>query len=164
MINGKIERGLMVSRRNVTAGLGLLLLSGGSRLHAAEKPEMTIYKDPNCGCCQGWADHIAASGFATQVISRDDLGAMKAALGVPPGLQSCHTARIAGYVIEGHVPAAAIHRLLAEKPQAIGLAVPGMPVGSPGMEGGEPEIYAVALFDSAGQRPFGRFREAKEVL
>jgi hypothetical protein len=89
--------------------------------------------------------------------------AVKAKLGVPPDLASCHTAEIDGYVVEGHVPASAIKRLISDKPQARGLAVPGMPVGSPGMEGGEPETYDVILFNADTRQTFGRYREDKAV-
>jgi hypothetical protein len=154
----------MLSRREFALGLGAAIAASWLPARAAESPpKIVIHKDPNCGCCQGWADHLARNGFVTEVVKDENLGPLKAALGVPVSLQSCHTAKIDGYVIEGHVPASAIRRLLAERPRSKGLAVPGMPIGSPGMEGGEPETYTVFLFDEAGQSPFGRFREDKEV-
>jgi hypothetical protein len=93
-----------------------------------------VWKDPNCGCCQDWVVHLQANGFTVKV---NDIGnnAARARLGIPVALGSCHTAQIGGYAIEGHVPAADIRRLLKDKPKAVGLAVPGMPVGSPGMDG-----------------------------
>jgi hypothetical protein len=126
---------------------------------------MTINKDPNCGCCSGWVEHVRAAGFETRIIELNDLSALKSRLSIPPSLSSCHTAEIAGYVIEGHVPASAIRRLLAERPVAIGLAVPGMPVGSPGMEvpGTADETYNVVLFGRSGQRTYARFKGAQEV-
>ncbi len=122
-----------------------------------------VYKDPNCGCCSGWVDHLRRNGFVVRAIDTKDLQAIKARLGVPPDLASCHTAILNGYVIEGHVPAHAIQRLLDIKPEAIGLAVPGMPIGSPGMEGGPPETYSVTLFGRNGRKIFGRYREDKTV-
>lgn len=93
-----------------------------------------VWKDPNCGCCQDWVVHLEANGFTVKV---NDTGnaAMRTKLGIDAKYGSCHTALVHGYAIEGHVPAREIHRLLREKPQALGLAVPGMPVGSPGMDG-----------------------------
>jgi hypothetical protein len=104
-----------------------------------------------------------ANGFDVTVNDAPSMKVVKARLGVPAELASCHTGEIAGYVIEGHVPAVAIKRLLAEKPVGRGLAVPGMPIGSPGMEGAEPEIYEVMLFGDGAARSFGRFREEKAV-
>lgn len=124
-----------------------------------------VTKDPDCGCCQGWVEHLRQEGFAVTVTDTPRLNVVKARLGVPQELWSCHTAEIARYVIEGHVPAAAIRRLLAEHPAARGLAVPGMPVGSPGMEvdGVPPEDYAVVLYGTFGQRTYARFRGAEEI-
>jgi hypothetical protein len=124
-----------------------------------------VTKDPNCGCCSGWVDHLRASGFAADVVESAQVNRLKARLGVPRDLVSCHTAEVAGYVLEGHVPAGAISRLLAERPAAKGLAVPGMPVGSPGMEveGAAPETYDVILFGPGGQRPFARYRGGREA-
>ncbi len=117
----------------------------------ARAEEIVIYKDPSCGCCTAWVEHLRASGFTASVRERVDLRRTKAELGVPEHLQSCHTATIEDYVIEGHVPAADIRRLLAERPKARGVAVPGMPVGSPGMEqGAEREPYNVILFQGDG--------------
>ena len=114
--------------------------------------------DPGCGCCGAWVEHLRHAGFATTVVETRDLDAVKRRLGVPAELASCHTAEVQGYVVEGHVPAAAIRRLLTERPQAAGLAVPGMPAGSPGMEGGTPETYEVVLFGPQGHRTFARYR------
>ena len=124
---------------------------------AAPKPAINVSKDPNCGCCTGWVEHLRRNGFVATVVDSADMQAVKARLGVPAELASCHTAEIAGYVIEGHVPALAIARLLAEKPAARGLAVPGMPIGSPGMEGGRPEVYEVILFGKDHPVSYGRF-------
>jgi hypothetical protein len=117
----------------------------------------------NCGCCGGWVQHLQKAGFATKVIETRDLDAVKTRLKVPDDLAACHTAEVAGYVIEGHVPASALKRLLAEKPDATGLAVPGMPVGSPGMEGGTPERYDVMLFGPNGRRTYMSFIGERSV-
>lgn len=106
---------------------------------AAQNHVITVHKDPNCGCCTGWAEHLAKAGFEVKTIDTTTLDAVKKRLGVPTDLAACHTAEVDGYVVEGHVPAAALKRFLNEKPKATGLAVPGMPIGSPGMEGGTPE-------------------------
>jgi hypothetical protein len=128
-------------------------------------PKIVVTKDPTCGCCDGWVDHLRASGFTAEVLESSEINRLKIRLGVPQDLASCHTAEVDGYIIEGHVPAPAITRLLADRPQAKGLAVPGMPVGSPGMEveGTAPETYEVILFGSSGQRRFARFRGTAEI-
>jgi len=128
-----------------------------STLFAGEKQVITVHKDPTCGCCSGWVQHLQKAGFDTKVLDTREIDAVKKRLGVPDDLAACHTAEVAGYIIEGHVPAAALRRLLAEKPKAAGLAVPGMPVGSPGMEGGRPEKYDVILFGPDGQRTYMSF-------
>jgi hypothetical protein len=116
-----------------------------------------VWKDPSCGCCGGWVEHLRGNGFVATVIETSDVQSIKAQRSVPAELASCHTAEIAGYTIEGHVPAEAILRLLAEKPSGRGLAVPGMPIGSPGMEGGRPEAYDVMLFGNGAPKQFARF-------
>jgi len=111
---------------------------------------MTVYKSPTCGCCAKWVDHMEDNGFEVKVINRSDVTSKKREFGVPERLYSCHTAKIdgeKGYIIEGHVPADDIKRLLEEKPPYIGLGVPGMPQGSPGMETGRKDQYAVLSFD-----------------
>ena len=132
------------------------MLQGGT-LSAAAQPVVTVHRDPNCGCCLGWVQHLQKAGFSTKVLETKDLEAVKTRLGVPDDLAACHTAEVLGYVIEGHVPAPALQRFLAEKPNATGLAVPGMPIGSPGMEGGKPEAYEVVLFAPGGRRSYMRF-------
>jgi len=113
--------------------------------HAETLPPVAVWKDRSCGCCGNWIRHMRDAGFSVSVSDTDDMAAVKQARGVPDALQSCHTAVIAGYVVEGHVPASDIKRLIAEKPSAKGLAVPGMPQSAPGMDQpGEP--YTVVLF------------------
>ena len=105
-------------------------------LAAAAKPAVEVWKDPSCGCCQDWITHMERSGFAVTVHESGN-AAVRAQLGLPTRLGSCHTALVGGYLLEGHVPAADVRKLLQQKPKALGLAVPGMPVGSPGMDGPE---------------------------
>ena len=155
-----------ISRRAILAAAGALplLLSTIGRGHAEALPLVSVTKDPSCGCCDGWVAHIEAAGFPVRVVESTDMDSLKQRLGVPAELASCHTAEVGGYVVEGHVPAAAIRRLLAERPDATGLAVPGMPAGSPGMDfpGVDPEPYEVFLFGPTIQ-PFGRFLGAQEI-
>ena len=150
------------TRRGVCLGL---VLAGATRARATDLPRMVVTKDPSCGCCRGWAEHVRAAGFPIEIVESASVGRLKARLGVPQDLAGCHTAEVGGYVVEGHVPAAAIRRLLEERPAATGLAVPGMPVGSPGMEveGSPPEIYEVVLFGPSGRRRFARYRAAEEL-
>lgn len=150
-------------RRDVLrwAVAGTVLFASGAR--ADTPPHLVVFRDPGCGCCHKWVEHLEANGFTATVHDAPSMKAVKARLGVPPEIASCHTAEIGGYVIEGHVPAVAIRRLLAERPEGRGLAVPGMPVGSPGMEGGEPETYEVLLFGNGVSKSFGRFRTDKPV-
>jgi len=112
---------------------------------------MTVYKSPTCGCCSKWVDHVKASGIQVKTIDLDDLAEIKAASGVPSALQTCHTAVIQGYVVEGHVPADVVQQLLREKPAIAGVAVPGMPLGSPGMEGSPKRSYDVIAWDKLGK-------------
>lgn len=118
---------------------------------APETPVIDVYKSPACGCCNNWIDHLKANGFGVRSYDTDNVAQHKARLGVPPGYGSCHTAEVDGYVIEGHVPAREIKRLLKEKPRARGLVVPAMPVGSPGMEAdGRKDPYKVFLVNRNG--------------
>jgi hypothetical protein len=125
--------------------------SAAAALPAGVPSAMTVYKDPNCGCCAEWVKHIRKAGFVVSVRDTADMATVKSAMGVPGTLQSCHTARVGSYVLEGHVPADLIVKLLQQKPLALGLAVPGMPVGSPGMDGSPPDKYDVLLFDKTGK-------------
>lgn len=143
-----------VSRRIALNGLVTLLATNASPLWAQAKPVVDIWKDPNCGCCNDWLTHIQAHGFALGQVHHVS-NAERARLGMPPQFASCHTALIGGYLVEGHVPAADIHRLLRTRPAALGLSVPGMPMGSPGMDGpvygGRQDPYRVALVQRNGQ-------------
>jgi hypothetical protein len=124
----------------------------------ADLPLVTVYKTATCGCCSKWADHIEAAGFPVKTVDVTDLGAVKAEHGIPAAYGSCHTAVVDGYAVEGHVPAEDVKRLLAERPEAAGLAVPGMPIGSPGMEtpGRRADRYEVLLVQDGDATVFAR--------
>lgn len=140
-----------------SAGAVASAAGGFPGLAVAGAPVMEVARSPDCGCCGGWIEHMRAAGFTVNVRMTDDLGPLKAQLGVPPELHSCHTGAVGGYAIEGHVPAGDVLRLLREQPLAIGLAVPGMPLGAPGMEvGGQAEPYEVILFTASGREVFAR--------
>ncbi len=119
----------------------------------AAAPKMTVYKSPTCGCCAKWVEHMKQAGFDLTVNDVPNVGEIKAQHRVPADAQSCHTALVGGYVVEGHVPADVVKQLLKEKPAVAGLAVPGMPIGSPGMESadGNKQAYNVVSFDKAGK-------------
>lgn len=140
-----------LSRRRLLAGAAGLVLA---RPAVAAAVDFEVWKMRACGCCAAWAKHFEAAGFRTIVHEVDDVGEIRAAAGVPADLGGCHTGKVAGYVVEGHVPVAAVERLLADRPAILGLAVPGMPLGSPGMEiEGEPvEPFDVIAFAADGSR------------
>lgn len=116
----------------------------------AALPAVTVYKTPTCGCCSAWVDHMRENGFEVRTIDRTDLTPVKREHDVPDALVSCHTAVIDGYAVEGHVPADVVRKLLQERPEIAGIAVPGMPMGSPGMEGPYAQPYEVYTFDASG--------------
>ena len=119
---------------------------------AQASPAIVVYKTEGCGCCNGWVEHLQAAGFDVDARDVSDLMSIKGDAGVPADLSSCHTALIDGYVVEGHVPAYVIRKLLEERPEVLGITVPGMPVGSPGMEGPNAKPYEVLSFDREGNR------------
>ena len=124
------------------------LLALGSAAHAAT---MTVYKSASCGCCAKWVEHVEKHGFTVKAVNVDDIMAVKAKAGIPDKLASCHTTMVGGYVVEGHVPAADIKKLLAQKPKAKGIAVAGMPMGAPGMEqGGHRQPFQTMLIKADG--------------
>lgn len=130
-----------VSKEIAISVLALFLMSA-----AAFAADLSVTKTPWCGCCTGWIEHMREAGFDVTVYEEDDLTAIKARMGIEPKHQSCHTGEVEGYAIEGHVPAEDVARLLKERPEARGLTVPGMPVGSPGMEmGHRHDAYEVLL-------------------
>lgn len=137
--------------------------SDASADSASMAKEMTVYHDPNCGCCGKWTEHMRANGFSVEEVPTQDMSSVKRELGVPRDLPSCHTAVIGDYIIEGHVPAEDVLRLLAEQPDARGLSVPGMPMGSPGMEyDGRRMAYDVIRFDDDGATSVFNHYEAIE--
>ena len=144
----------MKRRTLLQGGLAALATTGAVWTSQAQaKPLVQVWKDPNCGCCKDWIRHLEDHGFATQAIDSGNTAARKR-LGMPDKFGSCHTALVGGYVIEGHVPAADIQRLLRDKPRALGLSVPRMPIGSPGMDGpeygGRKDPYDVLLVQRDG--------------
>lgn len=155
------RRALLAGAAQLAAALALPRLAWAS----AVPLKMTVVREPTCGCCGDWAKHVRAAGFTVEMINVPDISPFKARFGIPDDLASCHTAEIGGYVVEGHVPADAIKRLLAERPQATGIAVGGMPLNSPGMEvpGAEPETYEVTLFSPGRRRVFARYRGLTEI-
>ena len=141
----------------IIATIGITAAAFAFLMPASHAEDIAVYKTPWCGCCDTWVDHLRENGFSVSVTDMDDLTPIKRQQGVPAALQSCHTAVVDRYAIEGHVPASDIERLLVERPDADGLAVPGMPIGSPGMEQGDRrDPYAVILFSKDGQSVFSR--------
>ena len=146
-----------MSARNLILALILLVLAGGAR--AQTPPVIEVYKSASCGCCSEWVKHLRANGFEVRAHDVEEPALYRRKLGVPERLGSCHTAKVGGYAIEGHVPAREIRRLLAERPKARGLAVPAMPLGSPGMEGPRRDPYDVLLIDARGEtKVFASYR------
>ena len=161
--------GILTRRRMLAGGCafaGLLVIGcsrngageaqqpSASEKAAAARPAMIVHKDPNCGCCQSWANIAQRAGYSVQIVNEPDMAAVKARLGVPEELGSCHTTEVAGMTIEGHVPIEAVERALRERPAGLrGLAVPGMPAGSPGMEtpDGRQEPFQVIAFFADGR-------------
>lgn len=141
-----------------TAAAAAALAALGAR--AQSLPLVEIWRSPTCGCCGEWVKHLQAAGFATKVTMVEDTSAARKAAGIPEKLGSCHTAKVGGYALEGHVPAREVKRLLKEKPKAVGLAVPGMPMGSPGMEQGSiRQPYDVLLVQrDGGTAVYERYR------
>lgn len=127
-----------------TVAPAAMVMAGG------DLPSIVVYKTASCGCCNGWVEHLEAAGFTVDARNVTDLMSVKRDAGVPVSNSSCHTALVDGYVVEGHVPADMVKRMLAERPQVAGIAVPGMPVGSPGMEGRGAKPYQVLTFDRDG--------------
>jgi hypothetical protein len=150
-VNRKARKATLFSALAGGAVALAFALTPGSPTEAGHVVEM--YQDPNCGCCTDWADHLRESGFEVNQHKTRDMRSIKIEHGVTPELSSCHTALIDGYVIEGHVPAADIKRLLEERHDVVGLTVPGMPHGSPGMETGRYDDYAVLTWQHEDRTP-----------
>jgi hypothetical protein len=147
----------LTMRSGLIAAIAVAVVVTGVILVRADQatqslPAVTVYKDPNCGCCSLWVAHMERAGFRVTATNTADMPALRTKLGVPAHVQSCHTAVVNGFVVEGHVPADDVKRLLASRPKVKGIAVPGMPVGSPGMEQGDVKHhYSVLTFDEAGR-------------
>jgi hypothetical protein len=141
----------MLSRRHFLASAAAMLAA--RRTMFAEPPSvLTVYKDPGCECCAKWIKHMTANGFVATVRDVSNMAEIKQTMGVPPALQSCHTAVLGKYVFEGHVPADLVKKFIAANPKTLGLAAPGMPAGSPGMEvGKQVDHYDIIEFDRSGK-------------
>lgn len=139
-----------MNRKQFFGVLAAVPLATALRMRAAAT-HIQVYKTPTCGCCGNWVEHLKKNGFEVSVENVADTAPYRRKYGIPETLLSCHTAVVGGYALEGHVPAAEVQRLLREKPKAKGLAVPGMPMGSPGMETATPQAYSVMLVDMAGR-------------
>ena len=137
---------VLVLVAGVIAGVGAML---GTPTAVAE--EIVVYKSPTCGCCKKWVQHMRENGFKVTVHEQYNVTPVKNEMGVPRQLRSCHTAKVGGYVVEGHVPADVVKKLLEEKPDIAGVAVPGMPMGSPGMEGFRRDPYDIIAFSKSGK-------------
>ena len=135
----------------VAIGFSLVLATTARANTASDSIDITVYRDPSCRCCGGWMEQLAAEGFQPRAIETSELDALKQQYGIPDDLTSCHTAWVDGYLIEGHVPVEDIKRLLTEQPDIAGIAVPGMPIGTPGMEHGNVrDSFTVFSFDDQG--------------
>lgn len=136
-----------------SAGAQVASLSAGEAAQSGDA-DIVVYKSPTCGCCTGWVDHMRENGFSVEAVDVDyeTLHEARTRAGVPRDLGSCHTAMADGYAIEGHVPAGVVRRMLEQRPEVAGISVPGMPTGSPGMEGPNPQPYDVIAFDRDGER------------
>ena len=151
---GSSDRPASRARRRVLYALGAAGVVAGGVLLLTPAPamaeEVVVYKDASCQCCGRWARHLRRNGFAVVVNNVADMDAVKRKAGIPQAMESCHTATVGGYLVEGHVPASDIRRMLAERPAIKGLAVPGMPISAPGMDSPEREPFTVLTFDAAG--------------
>jgi hypothetical protein len=147
------KRSLLFAAAVVVAGaMAVPMLVGADQRGGQALPAVTVYKDANCGCCSLWVQHLERAGFRVTASNTADMPALRAKLGVPAHVQSCHTAVVDGYVVEGHVPADDVKQLLSKRPTVKGIAVPGMPIGSPGMEQGNVRHqYSVLTFDETGR-------------
>lgn len=145
----------MITRRDALRTLAVTavgIVTACQEARGGPAPVMEVTKDPGCGCCDKWAEHFRTAGFTVNVKEDAERRAHKARLGIPAEFQTCHTGIVEGYVVDGHVPADLVRKMLAEKPAIRGLAVPGMPIGSPGMEGPNPQPYDVIAFTKDGQK------------
>ena len=146
------RRSVIVALGGVAAAAaGAFVFPGLFGAGPAKAEEIVVYKSPSCGCCGNWTLHLRQNGFDVSVNNIEDMEPVKKQAGIPYDLESCHTAFVDGYVVEGHVPASDIRKILAERPKIKGLSVPGMPSSAPGMDSPEHEPYTVYSFDAAGK-------------
>lgn len=154
----------LINRRLLIASAALFGVSSAACAQSSRGVALAIYKTPACGCCDAWVAHMREAGFLTTVHVVPDTGPIRASRGMPDALASCHTGLAGGYLIEGHVPAADVRRLLAQKPEAVGLAVPGMPMGSPGMETARTDrdpYDTLLVLRSGASRVFARHNQSR---
>ena len=160
MLNRPLFRLLALPFTGFALALGLVIAAPGM----ASAQTITVHKTPWCGCCTAWVDHLKENGFDVDVREAQNLTPIRRELGVPDKLMSCHTGEVDGYTLEGHVPATEIRRLLAERPSVKGLSVPGMPMGSPGMETPRaPDTYNVVLFSENSEETYATYQGAERV-
>jgi hypothetical protein len=133
--------------------LATLLMTGTFSVHAEEARKATLYKNPQCSCCEGYATYLRDNGFEVEVKPTNDLTEISSKAGVPADFQGCHTTFIDGYVIDGHVPVQTVNKLLSERPDIAGVSLPGMPMGSPGMGGAKSEPFTIYALTKDGQEP-----------
>ena len=147
---GKVSNG--IAMKTTLKALAVVTVLTAPVPSLAAEPAMTVYKSPYCGCCGEWIEYVRKNGISVRVKEMEDVSPVKEHFKIDDDLWSCHTAIIDGYVVEGHVPAYVVRKLLEERPEITGITVPGMPVGSPGMEGPNPKPYQVLAFDRQGNR------------
>ena len=147
-----MRNGKNIVKKVVGALAGVILVGGLLPISSGVKAaDIVVYKSPTCGCCNAWVDHLKENGFTVETKDRQNMSKIKDLMGVPQNLRSCHTAEVGGYLLEGHVPADLIAKMLKDKPQIKGLTVPGMPMGSPGMEGNRKDPYDILAFKKGGE-------------
>lgn len=147
----RLSRSALVPVLGAVAAAATLVAATPASSGPVAPTVVTVYKSPSCGCCTAWVEYLRGNGYQVKTVDLDDLTEIKAASGVPRAVQTCHTAVVGGYAVEGHVPVDALRKLLSEKPKVAGIGVPGMPVGSPGMEGTPAQHYDVVSWDKAGK-------------
>lgn len=147
------RRSVVIAMGGVAAAVaGAFAFPGLFGSSPAKAGEVVVYKSPSCGCCGKWAEHLRQNGFEVSINNIDNIGPVKEQAGIPYDLEACHTAFVDGYAVEGHVPAENIHKMLADRPKFKGIAVPGMPASSPGMDSPDHEPYTVYSFDADGKK------------
>ncbi len=144
--------------RYATALLAFILTIGAAAVYAQETTEVTLHKDPLCGCCEGYANYLRANGFSVNTVHTSDVGRVQQEAGIPQPMQACHMMTVEGYTVAGHVPLAMLRRLLAERPDIKGISLPGMPTGTPGMPGPKTEPFVVYEIPADAPTPVNEYR------